>query len=374
MKQHFISGYIFSLLSRKYLIQISIITNMLRVQFYFPIYFFLLFGISTFSSAQDNLLSTTAMREDFQFVREQLFNVHANPFSQLTKEKYKAYFDSLEAGLSQPLSVADFRQKVNLALIPLGDEHAAISIRNANAQKKAPVWADSVATNISYQRLGDIGYIFARSFATRGSKDLPVYERCIDSIFAVIRRDGVTRLAIDVSSNDGGASAVGNMIIKHIFPKPYKSYSMSWKRSEAYLAKLTSWGFSDEHYQKAAPGEMLHFQSGTVVPAKVSDPFEGKVIVIIGPATFSSAIMFATLVQDNAMARLAGESPENGHPTHFGEMYSTVLPNAQLELRFGVKEWVRPAGRGKVNKLVPDLPCGLPSNKDVPMLVKQLQW
>lgn len=119
---------------------------------------------------------------------------------------------------------------------------------------------------------------------------------------------------------------------------------------------------------------MLHFQSGTVTPGKVSNPFEGKVIVIIGPDTFSSAIMFATLVQDNKMALLAGESPMNGHPTHFEEMYSTFLPNSQMELRFGVKEWVRPAGRGNVNKLLPDIPCKLPINKDLKMLIRQLQW
>ncbi|RAJ90037.1 peptidase S41-like protein [Larkinella arboricola] len=337
-------------------------------------YFFLLFGLTTVSSAQDHRLSAIAMREDFQFIREQVFNVHANPFSQLTKQKYNAYFDSLETGLNQPLAVADFQRKVSLALIPLGDEHAAISIRNAKAQKKTPSWADSVATNLSYQRLGTIGYLFARSFATRSSQDLAVYERCIDSLFTLIRRDSVTRLVIDVSRNEGGASAVGTMIIKHIFHKPYKSYSMSWKRSEAYLAKLSSWGFHDEMYQKALPGELLQFPATTVVPGQVANPFKGKVIVIIGPQTFSSAIMFATLVQDNKMALLAGESPVKGHPTHFGEMYSTLLPNSQLEVRFGVKEWIRPAGRGNVNKLVPDLPCKLPTNKDLPLLVKQLQW
>jgi hypothetical protein len=55
-------------------------------------------------------------------------------------------------------------------------------------------------------------------------------------------------------------------------------------------------------------------------------------------------------------------------------MYSTALPNSQLELRFGVKEWVRPAGRGKKNKLVPDIPIKLPINGDRMIVVKQLEW
>ena len=336
--------------------------------------FLLLFAINASVNAQDDLISPAAMRKDFQFIRKQLFDVHANPFSRLTRQRYEAYLDSLETRLNQPLSVANFQTTARLALVPLGDEHAAITTVNANAQNKAPNRADSVAANISYQRMGDIGYISARSFATRGSQDLTVYERCIDSIFAMIHRDKVTRLIIDVSRNDGGASAVGNMIIKHIFPKPYKHYSMNWKRSEAYLARLISWGFKDETYQNAAPGQILHFPSKTVVPGKVANPFKGKVIVIVGAETFSSAMMFATLVQDNNMALLAGESPVNGHPSHFGEMYSTLLPNTQLELRFGVKEWIRPAGRGKVNRLVPDIPREIPTNKDLAKFVRQLPW
>lgn len=335
---------------------------------------FLLFGMNILVSAQDYLISPRAMREDFVFIRKQLFDVHANPFSQITKKVYEAYLDSLEADLNQPLSVANFQKKAWLALKPLGDEHAAITIIDASTRNQAPNRADSVATNISYQRMGDVGYIFARSFATRGSQDLAVYERCIDSIFALIHRDQVTRLAIDVSRNDGGASAVGNMIIKHIFPKPYKHYSMSWKRSEAYLARLIAWGFHDEAYQNAAPGEILHFPSATVIPSKVRTPFEGKVIVIVGAETFSSAMMFATLVQDNNMALLAGESPVKGHPSHFGEMYSTLLPNTGLELRFGVKEWIRPAGRGQANTLVPDIPRKLPGNDDLALFIKQLPW
>lgn len=325
-------------------------------------------------NAQDSLCAPSALREDLQFIRSQLFQAHANPFSQLTKEQYGKFLDSLEAGLTTPLTLTEFRDKATAALLPLDDEHATLTLIRPNADRKTVNWADSVATNISYRRYGNTGYIFARSFGTRGNQDLPVYERCIDSIFVLIKEDGVKRLLIDVSSNDGGASMVGNMLINRISGKPYKSYSMNWKRSDEYLAKITSWGFKDEAYQKAAPGEVLHAASRTVTPEDVPYRFKGKVIVLIGPHTFSSAILFATLVQDNKIAPLAGESPAAGHPTHFGEMYSVVLPHTGLQLRFGVKEWIRPAGRGAVNKLVPDFPCKLPADGDFSKLIKQLPW
>lgn len=336
--------------------------------------FVFLLSVEMPAAAQDRLFSSAAMREDFQFLRRELFHAHANPFSVWTKERYENYLDSLESGLSKPLPAAAFRQQAALALLPLGDEHAAVSLRQGASAGKGPEWADSVATNIQYRRSGRTGYILAQSFATRGSKDLPLYQRCIDSIFAQIRREGITRLVIDVSANDGGASAVGAMLINYIREKPYQSYSMNWRRSDEYLARMRSWGFHDEAYQKLAPGEVIRFPSRTVTPEKTPNPFTGKVIVVIGPGTFSSAILFATLVQDNKMAKLAGVSPENGHPSHFGEMYSVVLPNTGVELRFGVKEWIRPKGRGEVNKLLPDMPCRLPDDGDFTKLLKQLPW
>ena len=127
-----------------------------------------------------------------------MFQAHANPFSQFTKECYDKYLDSLEAGLTTPLTSAAFRQKAAAALLLLGDEHAALSVRRLNAGSKAPNRADSVATNISYRRHGNAGYIFARSFGTRNNRNLLVYEHCIDSIFALIRKDGVKGLLIGV--------------------------------------------------------------------------------------------------------------------------------------------------------------------------------
>ncbi len=93
-------------------------------------------------------------------------------------------------------------------------------------------------------------------------------------------------------------------------------------------------------------------------------------------ANISSAIMFATIVNDNKMATLIGQSPRDGHPTHFGELYSTRTPNTQLPMRFGVKEWIRPAGKDKENRLTPaiTMPVTVPLNvQDIISRVNSLQ-
>ncbi len=76
---------------------------------------------------------------------------------------------------------------------------------------------------------------------------------------------------------------------------------------------------------------------------------------MVGAATFSSAMLFATIIKDNHIATIIGQTPENGHPNGFGELYNTTLPNTKIDLRFGVKEWIRPAGKVGENVLRPDV-------------------
>lgn len=68
-------------------------------------------------------------------------------------------------------------------------------------------------------------------------------------------------------------------------------------------------------------------------------------------STFSSAIMFATMIKDNQVATLVGQIPDNGHPNHFGEMYG-AKPPCRFTTAIRGKEWIRPSGVAG-NQLVP---------------------
>ena len=81
-------------------------------------------------------------------------------------------------------------------------------------------------------------------------------------------------------------------------------------------------------------------------------------------------MMFATIVKDNHIATLIGQTPQNGHPDHFGEVYNTTLPNSKIGLRFGVKEWIRPAGKIADNNLRPDITIDL--NKTPEEIIKEI--
>ena len=216
-------------------------------------------------------------------------------------------------------------------------------------------WNNASNEVISYQKINDAGYVNACSFSV-SDKKMDSLKNRLDNIFDQIKKDNLKYLFVDVSKNSGGNSAVGNVLIDYFYDKSYGTYRCDWKKSEDYLKLLKSWGGNPgDQYINAADGEVLHFSSDTVDAAANPYRFKGKVFVIVGNGTFSSAIMFATMIKDNHIATLAGEIPVNGHPNHFGEMYNTKLPNTKIDLRFGVKEWIRPSGEKADNKLRPDI-------------------
>jgi hypothetical protein len=225
-------------------------------------------------------------------------------------------------------------------------------------------WDSACDEKISYQKINGAGYINACSFNI-APKQLDSIGSKINNIFNQVKRDNPRYLFIDISKNSGGQSVVGEMLLNGFNGKPYRSFSHNFKKSEDYVKLLKSWGVAaDDYYKNAPEGKVFHFDSDTTFPA-ASKPnrFMGKVFIIVGNGTFSSAMMMATWIKDNHLATIVGEMPVMGHPNGFGELYNTKLPNTKINILFGVKQWIRPSGDVKDNLLMPDLPVKLTDNK-----------
>lgn len=339
------------------------------------IYLFLLY-LTGFTSSYgqtppaDSLYSPAHLKEDLAYLQQQLYQVHANPFTELSQKQYDQLFGSIAGKLTTPLSATDFLRLVKPVIAHLGDEHAFIG-------PPEPLQAvqTGCSERISYQPYGKTGYINACSFDVKntGEFTFDAISGKIDSIFKQIHTAGIQQLVIDVSNNEGGNSAVGAYLISCFYKKPYKNYQCNWKRSAEYQQLYESWGFKNELYANTPIGNIIHFDAGISTPQEVPYPFKGKVTIVVGAHTFSSAILFATLIKDNKIAPIIGQVPTNGHPNHFGEMYNTKLPNTRIALRFGVKEWIRPAGKGREtdNQLVPDVLLSAAEMTDVLKIVEK---
>ena len=431
------------------------------------LFVFGLFGMAICYGQAAMKYSPEQLKQDLAFLKQQVYSVHAYPYTELSKAQYDQLFDSIEHQLTGPVTSAGFLKLVKPVIAHLADEHSDISLkkellpdaylngtiyppfslvktkygysvdkvlagsslapgeqvvsinnvpvetwlrycalcstgfanqRNTNALKRfgylfawanpevgdvfniktgkgktipvkgttLKVWNDFLngqqaggdcPERLIYQRFGEIGYINACSFdaKAKGQYSVDSINATTDKIFKQIKTDGVKTLVIDVSKNEGGSSQVGDHIIDRFYGKPYLSYQSNWKKSIEYQALLKSWGFNDDTYNKATVGDVLHFDPQTVNPSDIAFRFSGKVIIVVGKTTFSSAMLFATEIKDNQIAKIIGQTPENGHPSGFGELYDTTLPNTKISLRFGVKEWIRPAGKSGDNVLHPDV-------------------
>ncbi|MEM7315314.1 MAG: hypothetical protein AAF497_19410, partial [Planctomycetota bacterium] len=63
-----------------------------------------------------------------------------------------------------------------------------------------------------------------------------------------------------------------------------------------------------------------------------------RLFVIIGPQTFSSALMNAIQMQQRTKATLVGE-PTGGKPNHYGEIRTLTLPNCQWNVMYSTRQF-----------------------------------
>ncbi|WP_269790525.1 S41 family peptidase [Stenotrophomonas sp. Iso1] len=158
---------------------------------------------------------------------------------------------------------------------------------------------------------------------------------------------GTRTLVIDIRDNGGGDDA---MWLDHLLPwladRPFR-----W--ASAYEKKV----LRDNPEQGEHRGQVLHGTIDSWRQPASNDPlhFHGQTWVIVGPTTYSSAVLFANTVQDFGIGRIAGQGA-SVRSTQSGGIQRISLPNTGLALwapRFLLQ---RPSGATAPYWLTPDLP------------------
>ncbi len=89
---------------------------------------------------------------------------------------------------------------------------------------------------------------------------------------------------------------------------------------------------------------------------------EGRLFVLIGRRTFSSALLNALELQKQTEAVLAGE-PTGGKPNHFGEVRTFQLPHSRLTIHYSTKYFT----------IVPGDPPSLEPDRRIPITFKDFE-
>ena len=117
--------------------------------------------------------------------------------------------------------------------------------------------------------------------------------------FGRMRAAGTKTLIIDVRANGGGNDEMWiEGVLPYLANKPYRWASRFRKR--VVVA---------DPARHEAVGDIVDGEVETWIPPQPDNPlrFAGKVYVLVGAATYSSAVVFSNVVQDFAFGTIAGQ-------------------------------------------------------------------
>lgn len=234
---------------------------------------------------------------------------------------------------------------------------------------------------------------------TDGTPDNPFagWISFLNDVFSTIDSLGIENLVIDLRNNGGGNSTmgdillsfcslpdslryfVGSMKISDLVLKHYQmdlntmnealSSDLGYEVSESELPFTVKFNIGNSPLLKPHTLEELAPNAGLSEPPR---KFDGKLILITGSQTFSSAVMFATLCHDNGLATLYG-SPTGGKPSAYGEGVGFKLPNTGIRCTVSVKYFQRPdIQRDPSDSLYPDV--NIPISPEEYFLTTDTVW
>lgn len=158
------------------------------------------------------------------------------------------------------------------------------------------------------------------------------YTDKLSEFFGKVKDNDIKNVAVDLRSNGGGTTEVINEFLRYINISDYKLFGGVDIRNGGNLVS-----YRDE-----------------ITPNKhVENAFDGKVYVLTSNYTFSSAMDFATVIQDNGIGKVIGETPGN-MPTAYGDKLGFQLPESKLVLSVSYKKFYRVDINKSIEPLIPD--------------------
>lgn len=334
-----------------------------------------LFGQNNCEKFHSDKYPQTKLSEDLNYIKSKIFNVHINPYSKIDSNELIQKFSKIESNINNDHTAEDFLKLVQPIFNELNDEHASIkcqcildSINNVNRQQK-----NNQRKSLTLEFYEDFAYLKIGSFSTNKENTLEIWKQKIDTLFQVINSKKANNLIIDISQNRGGNSKVGNILIDYFSKKPYKSYANKFRLTQDYKETAKSLGYYNDELDNYLTDTVIFYGGNRYKPTNNPNRFIGQVYILVGEKTFSSAMMFATIVLDNDLATIIGKGSTKAHPNHFGEIINYETPNTKLHFIVSVKEWIRPSGDRNNNKLEPKIVFDIEdkSYKEVIELVKE---
>jgi len=146
------------------------------------------------------------------------------------------------------------------------------------------------------------------------------YKDTLKNFFTEVKENSISNIAIDLRNNGGGSSSVANEFIKYLNVNEAEDF-ISYFRLKLISVK------SPFHKIKGNKKKNLIF--------------DGDVYVLTSTETYSSAMDFSVILQDNRLAKIIGE-PCGNKPSSYGEVVTFLMPNSKLYFSCSLCYFERP--------------------------------
>jgi hypothetical protein len=171
------------------------------------------------------------------------------------------------------------------------------------------------------------------------------FHRFLKKTFAEIRRLGIKTLIIDIRNNQGGITRLGDSLLSYLTDRPMCQFHYSEVRASnesrdfflSFIPGFLRWlplQFIHPMLRKlwlVKNGRLAAIDFNESRPDDNPLRFDGKVFLLIGPGSMSSASLLAATIKTNGLGVLVGEKT-GGSVTHYGNALSFHLPNTGLEV------------------------------------------
>jgi C-terminal processing protease CtpA/Prc len=181
--------------------------------------------------------------------------------------------------------------------------------------------------------------------------DLEKFETFLLETFGKIKEQGPGSLIIDVRKNSGGHSSLGNAFLKYLTDKPFRQFEKSELKISHQIRE--QYKFIGHEGPDGRIGSLKLAEGEFEEPGENPLRYKGRVFLLIGPNTASSATSFAAAVKHFLIGTLIGRETKDTLVC-YGEIVYATLPNTGLGVSVACKHFVEAGGKPDGRGVIPD--------------------
>lgn len=200
--------------------------------------------------------------------------------------------------------------------------------------------------------------------------DLKQFKQFTDSIFNILKQKQIQHLIIDLRSNGGGDSNLGDELLQYISPVPFKQFGKQIIRYSDLQKQLALALFSKD-FRDIPNGIKVEKETDELIPLR-NNPlrYQGKVYLLISHTTFSSATSLSWAFKNFNMGTTIGEET-GGLSVCFGDIVIFKLPYSQLNSTISfARMYMYKATEKDIHGTLPDIL--IPANEALEYTLKHL--